>query len=242
MKNRISVAVAPLRFDPSDRSEMVSQGLFGEELEVLEKQEKWSMIRMKEDGYEGWIDNKQWESVSVHDELVQVNLPLIQCHQSSIDMIWLPAGAKAPNAWITSSSSVKWTGSLLDIEKCAMLFLNTPYLWGGRTAMGIDCSGFTQLVFRLNGILIPRDAYQQADIGTTVTFTEESQTGDLAFFDNAEGRIIHVGIILRDSDNGCRIIHASGKVRIDALDHQGVFHSEQLVYTHKLRIIKRILQ
>jgi len=115
-------------------------------------------------------------------------------------------------------------------------------LWGGRTAMGIDCSGFTQLVFSLNGISIPRDAYQQADIGTTVTFTEESQTGDLAFFDNAEGRIIHVGIILRDSDNGCRIIHASGKVRIDALDHQGVFHSEQLVYTHKLRIIKRILQ
>jgi cell wall-associated NlpC family hydrolase len=242
MNNRISVAIAPLRFEPSDRSEMVSQGLFGEELEVLEKQEKWSMIRMKQDGYEGWLDNKQWESFSASDEWVQVNLPLIQGNRSTTDLLWLPAGAKAPIAWITASNSVKWTGSFLDIEKCAMLFLNAPYLWGGRTVMGIDCSGFTQLVFRLNGISIPRDAYQQADIGTTVTFTEESQTGDLAFFDNAEGRIIHVGIILRDSDNGCRIIHASGKVRIDALDHQGVFHSEQLAYTHKLRIIKRILQ
>jgi hypothetical protein len=242
MKNRISVAVAPLRREPSDRSEMVSQGLFGEELEVLEKQEKWSMIRLTSDGYEGWIDNKQFELQANTDELTRVNLPLIQCAPTKHDFVWLPAGAMMPKNWMQTSTTVNWTGSQEDIEKCALLFLNAPYLWGGRTVMGIDCSGFTQIVMRLNGISIPRDAYQQADYGSTVTFIEESQTGDLAFFDNAEGRIIHVGIILRESGNACHIIHASGKVRVDALDHEGIFHSEKSVYTHKLRIIKRIVQ
>jgi hypothetical protein len=241
MKNRISVAIAPLRREPSDRSEMVSQGLFGEELEVLERQEKWSMIRLKHDGYEGWIDNKQLDSVSINEELERVNVPLLQCLRSNHDSMWLPAGAMAPAAWNTSSAPVSWTGSRPDIEKCALLFLHAPYLWGGRTVMGIDCSGFSQMVMLLNGISLPRDAYQQAEIGTTVTFIEESLTGDLAFFDNAEGRITHVGIVLRDSNEGCRIIHASGQVRIDTLDHEGIFHSEQSVYTHKLRIIKRIL-
>jgi len=106
--------------------------------------------------------------------------------------------------------------------------------------MGIDCSGFTQLVMRLNGFSLLRDAYQQAEIGTTVMFIEESQTGDLAFFDNAEGRIIHVGIVLRESGGAAQIIHASGKVRVDALDHEGIYNQEQTNYTHKLRIIKRI--
>ena len=242
MKYRIAVAVAPLRREPSDRSEMVSQGLFGEQLDVLEKQEKWSMIRMQSDGYEGWVDNKQVELDPSIDDSVMVNVPLMRVLHAGNEHGWVPAGAVVSAQSIAAQEQMSWSGSKEDVEKCSRLFLNAPYLWGGRTVMGIDCSGFTQLVMRLNGVSIPRDAYQQADIGATVTFVEESQTGDLAFFDNAEGRIIHVGIILRGLDNTCRIIHASGKVRVDVLDHEGIFHSEQCVYSHKLRIIKRIIE
>ena len=118
----------------------------------------------------------------------------------------------------------------------ALMYLNAPYLWGGRSPLGIDCSGFTQMVYRLQGVDLPRDAYQQAEVGTTLSFVEESEPGDLAFFDNAEGKITHVGIILEDN----HIIHASGKVRIDRIDQQGVFNTEIGNHTHKLRLIKSI--
>ena len=104
----------------------------------------------------------------------------------------------------------------------ALMYLNAPYLWGGRSPVGIDCSGFTQIVYRLQGVDLPRDAYQQAKVGTTLSFVEESEPGDLAFFDNNEGKIIHVGIILEDN----HIVHASGKVRIDRIDQQGIFNTE----------------
>ncbi|MFL5753049.1 MAG: C40 family peptidase, partial [Bacteroidia bacterium] len=122
-----------------------------------------------------------------------------------------------------------------DIVGLACQFLNAPYLWGGRSIMGIDCSGFTQLVYKLNGYKLPRDAYQQAELGTPLSFVEEAEAGDLAFFDNEEGRITHVGIVLSDQ----RIIHASGKVRIDKFDHYGIFHSDRRKYSHLLRVIKR---
>ena len=116
-----------------------------------------------------------------------------------------------------------------------MFYLNTPYLWGGRSVFGIDCSGFTQMVFRQFGIRIKRDAWQQAEQGQLLGFIQEARAGDLAFFDNVEGRITHVGIML---DNG-RIIHASGRVRVDPVDTQGIFNKELNMYTHKLRIVKR---
>jgi cell wall-associated NlpC family hydrolase len=141
---------------------------------------------------------------------------------------------------IVSDTLVDFHASADDIARCARLFLNAPYLWGGRTVMGIDCSGFTQLVMLLNGIQLPRDAYQQAELGETVSFLEETQTGDLAFFDNAEGRIIHVGLILRDASQQGLVIHASGKVRIDVIDHQGIYNRDSGQYTHQLRIVKRL--
>ncbi|MFM9005256.1 MAG: C40 family peptidase, partial [Flavobacteriales bacterium] len=153
---------------------------------------------------------------------------------------WLAAGSYIPQEVSFSGIHPRYSGNEGDIERCALQFLNAPYLWGGRTVMGIDCSGFTQLVMRLNGSFIPRDAYQQAELGNEVTFVEEAKTGDLAFFDNAEGRIVHVGIVLRRSNEMVEIIHASGKVRIDVLDHQGIFQRELSAYTHKLRIIKRM--
>jgi cell wall-associated NlpC family hydrolase len=119
----------------------------------------------------------------------------------------------------------------------AYLYLNTPYLWGGRSPFGIDCSGFTQLLYKLNGVKLPRDASQQAKVGQTLSFVEESEAGDLAFFDNEEGNIIHVGMVL---DNN-RIIHASGKVRIDRLDHQGIYNVDTNKYSHRLRLIKKII-
>ena len=122
------------------------------------------------------------------------------------------------------------------LRQNALIILNAPYVWGGRSPLGIDCSGLTQIVYRLQGIDLPRDAYQQAKVGTTLSFIEESEVGDLAFFDDKEGKVIHVGIILEDN----HIIHASGKVRIDRIDQQGIFNSEIGKHTHKLRLIKSI--
>jgi cell wall-associated NlpC family hydrolase len=119
----------------------------------------------------------------------------------------------------------------------AHMFLNTPYLWGGRSPFGIDCSGFTQIIYKLSGIKLRRDAFQQAEQGMTLNFIEEAELGDLAFFDNAEGTIIHVGIILP----GNKIIHAAGRVRIDKIDHHGIFNVDTKKYSHKLRLIKRIM-
>ncbi|MFM7813326.1 MAG: C40 family peptidase [Flavobacteriales bacterium] len=121
-----------------------------------------------------------------------------------------------------------------------MSYLGAPYLWGGRTILGIDCSGFSQVVYRILGQSIPRDAWQQAGLGEEVSFVDEAQPGDLAFFDNAEGKIIHVGLILDRLEDSLRIIHASGMVRIDTLDHQGIFNQETGEYSHNLRIIKRL--
>ena len=123
------------------------------------------------------------------------------------------------------------------LEKVAMRYLHAPYLWGGRSPLGIDCSGFVQVLYKCIGISIPRDAYQQADIGKTVNFAEEATLGDLAFFNNEEGKITHVGMILKDK----KIIHSSSMVRIDTFDHFGIFNADTKKYSHQLKIIKRIL-
>ena len=124
-----------------------------------------------------------------------------------------------------------------DLVKTAFMYLNAPYLWGGKTPFGIDCSGFTQMVYKLNGYSLLRDASQQATQGEALSFIEESEAGDLAFFDNDEGVITHVGIIMEDN----YIIHSSGKVRIDRLDHLGIFNPDTQRHTHKLRVIKKYI-
>ena len=133
-----------------------------------------------------------------------------------------------------SSKGVQEKSRLIDT---ALSYLNAPYLWGGKTPFGIDCSGFTQMVYKINGYSLLRDASQQATQGEALSFIEESEPGDLAFFDNADGDIVHVGIIMKDN----HIIHAHGKVRIDRLDHTGIYNAERNIHTHKLRVIKKII-
>ena len=248
-----NLAIIPLRAEPSDRSEIVSQVLFGEHFEVLLVDKQWSRIKLHFDNYEGWIDTKQYQLISENSyrqlskDAIILSSDLVE-YVSTPNNILIPIPLGASLSFLNHSeintenfdfegmraSGVK---SKTDIINSAFLYLNAPYLWGGKTPFGIDCSGFTQMVYKLNGHSLLRDASQQSTQGEALSFIEESETGDLAFFDNDEGNIIHVGIIM---DNNY-IIHASGKVRIDRLDHLGIYNAEQNKHTHRLRVIKKII-
>ncbi|GAA4773162.1 MULTISPECIES: C40 family peptidase [Flavobacterium] len=248
-----NLANIPLRFEPSDRSELVSQVLFGEHFQILEQNQKWSKIKLAYDDYEGWIDNKQFKTISeeqydlLSKDSIILNADLIE-YVTSPDNLLMPISLGASLSFLNydtintekfsfegmKTSGVKPKENILD---SAFMYLNAPYLWGGKTPFGIDCSGFTQMVYKLNGYKLLRDASQQATQGSALSFIEESEPGDLAFFDNDEGNIVHVGIIMENN----YIIHASGKVRIDRLDHLGIYNAETNRHTHKLRVIKKVI-
>ena len=248
-----NLAMIPLRFEPNDRSEIVSQLLFGEHFEILEQLKQWTYIKMQYDGYEGWIDFKQIQLISQQSYLqlsTQENIlsaDLIEYITTAANvLIPIPLGCSLSfiNNPDINTSNFKFEGTRVSGIKeksklihTAFMYLNAPYLWGGKTPFGIDCSGFTQMVYKLNGYKLLRDASQQSTQGEALSFIEESEAGDLAFFDNDEGNIIHVGIIMEDN----YIIHSSGKVRIDRLDHLGIFNAETNKHTHKLRVIKKII-
>jgi len=245
-----NLAIIPLRAEPSERSEQVSQVLFGEVFEVMEKRAEWARIITTFDGYEGWISTKQYVGLgqiaykAITSSPVHLTYrPLTQAwKKAGNSVLYLPAGSSLSflegttchirNEYFEILGEI---GAREKIDISAKSFLNTPYLWGGRTHFGIDCSGFTQAVYRLQGITLKRDAYLQAEQGKTVDFLQEAKLGDLAFFDNEEGHITHVGMML----NNERIIHASGKVRIDKIDTNGIYATDVRRYTHKLRIVKR---
>ena len=242
------LSIVPLRLEASDKSELVSQVLYGELFKVLETKKKWSKIRLDFDSYEGWIDNKQYQLISKEDfnsltknekKFTSDLVDVVSTKESNL--LTIPIGCEIQNvdfiehSFEGHSASKKQPKSSL--TETALLFVNSPYLWGGKTPFGIDCSGFTQMVYKINGYSLLRDASQQATQGEPLSFIEESEPGDLAFFDNKEGEIIHVGLILKDN----YIIHAHGKVRIDRLDHTGIFNNELKTYYHKLRVIKKII-
>lgn len=204
----IFLSAVPMRLQPSDRSEMVNQLLMGDTFQILERAPKWSRIRCDLDGYEGWVDNKQY-------------------HEVSLDVV---EDARLQRAAAVSASSPS--------EVALNRYLSAPYLWGGRTVMGIDCSGLTQVCFLACGVTLLRDASQQATQGIPVPTLQQLQKDDLCFFQNEEGRIIHVGISLGDG----RIIHASGYVRIDRLDDTGIFDEQTHSYTHRLHSLRRIIR
>ena len=247
-----NLSIVPMRNEAADQSEMVNQVIFGEHFKVLEIRKKWSKIRLAHDSYEGWICNKQWIEIEediykqLDKEVATITTDILDIitkthHQPIVIGSILPS-YKSGHALINNEMyqfDGLTTPGFIKKDKLvenALMYLNAPYLWGGRSPLGVDCSGFTQMVYRLQGVDLPRDAYQQAEVGTTLSFVEESEPGDLAFFDNAEGKITHVGIILEDN----HIIHASGKVRIDRIDQQGIFNTEIGNHTHKLRLIKSI--
>jgi cell wall-associated NlpC family hydrolase len=248
------VPVSPLRAEASHRSEMVSQQLFGECCEVLERvKDNWTLIRCSYDGYEGWctaghlteIDDPDYERGSNGLVPEWVNEIEYNGHPMMLPLGSALTGMRNGHAsW--RKNKLHYKGKAWDpaaarqdartIRQLAYKFLNTPYLWGGKSVFGVDCSGFTQTVLKFFNVPLLRDAWQQATQGEPVGFLEEVQTGDLAFFDNEEGRITHVGILLNDHE----IIHASVKVRMDKIDNVGIVHAENFERTHRLRMIKRL--
>lgn len=252
------LSAVPCRREPSDKSEMVTQLLFGDTFTVTEEKGSWHHIVNEWDGYECWIDKKQYHRISdslfaelkAHPAAVSSELFQLITNKTTGDTFPIPLGSFLPflqnGEIVIDNNAFAFDGNSRPFDKAperneiietALLFRNSPYLWGGRTAFGTDCSGFVQNVFKANGIRLKRDAYQQSEYGTACSFVEEAVPGDLAFFDNEEGRITHVGIVIDDN----RIIHASGRVRIDHYDHYGIFTPERGGYTHNLRVIKSIL-
>lgn len=243
-----NLSIVPLRLEPDDTSELISQVLYGDFFKVLEQRKNWSKIRLKFDTYEGWIDNKQYKEIAheayttLKQSPLRLSLDLVEFVQDETDnLLTIPLGSTLNGLAILKHTH---DGNSIDsiqpkphLIQTAFNYLNAPYLWGGKTPFGIDCSGFTQMVYKLNGYTLFRDASQQATQGEALSFIEESEPGDLAFFDNTEGKITHVGIIMDDN----YIIHAHGKVRIDRLDHYGIYCMERKLHTHKLRVIKKII-
>jgi len=251
-----NLSIIPLRAQPADKSEIVSQLLFGDCFEIMELTEKWVNIKTCFDNYQGWIDSKQF--INTKDCLICPEdkgciLGLRPYHEvvriSTGEKLHLLAGSSIPRLLnekfflgieeyqLRSDCMVSEDSDFQSsVVEYSRFFLNAPYLWGGRSLFGIDCSGFTQVVFKMLGKNLKRDASQQAEQGQVVNFLQEAKAGDLAFFDNEEGRVIHVGIMLDDQN----IIHASGRVKIDPIDGQGIYSLDLKRHTHKLRIIKRI--
>lgn len=243
-----NLSIVSVRNQPANASEMVTQLLFGEHFKILEERGKWSRIRIAYDSYEGWIDNRQFLKIEedlfndLEDFVPSYSADLIEFlvdEYNSFTSITLGACLNGLQFLKQKFDGNHITGKTekFQLINTALLYLNAPFTWGGKTPCGIDCSGLAQMVYRINGYSLLRDSFQQARQGEPLSFIEESEPGDLAFFDDAEGNINHVGIMMKDN----YIIHVHGKVRIDRIDHSGIFNIEQGKHTHKLRVIKRII-
>jgi gamma-D-glutamyl-L-lysine dipeptidyl-peptidase len=245
------VPLCALRKAPAHEAEMTSQLLFGETVQITETVGSlWYLVKGTHDGYTGWcqqshvvlaempVNTAPLLAAGWHNTLLYTGIPMQVPYGSSLtgfedgkatwggDVLGFTGASWDPAAAVKDTST---------IVALANTFINTAYLWGGRSVFGVDCSGFTQTVFRFLGMALPRDAHQQALAGTDVDFLQQVRCGDLAFFDDEAGRIIHVGLLLNDGE----IIHAAGKVRIDKMDNAGIVHAQTGEHTHKLRIIKR---
>ncbi len=262
------LSMMPVRNEPSHKSEMTTQVLFGELFRLVFREKDWVRVRLAYDNYEGWVHRKQVTIISENEYLrlldadTAITLDLVQLMSNETAQTIVPVilGSSLPgfdgkkltidNTVFSFDGLVADTGlfekavSHRDRQKAkqilmedAMLYLNAPYAWGGRSPFGIDCSGFTQMVYKLKKMRLLRDSAQQAAHGEPVGFITEAEPGDLAFFDDEEGNITHVGLMV----DKYRIIHVSGRVRIDPIDHEGIFNEEEKRYTHRLRILKRLI-
>ena len=247
---------AAIRREADNGSDMTAQLRFEETFHILDQNREWYRIYSDFDHYEGWVLKIQVKPLQEgQHELLRKDKP--HCSRELISLIVDDAGqmqvvtlgASLPfysdgsfrlgDAQYTFDGEVSaGVSTRADLVRTAHQYLNAPFLWGGRTPIGIDSSGFTQMVYKINGLMLYRDAHQQASQGEVLSFIEECEPGDLAFFDNEEGEIVHVGIILAHN----HIIHCHGKVRIDRIDHSGIYNVDTERHTHKLRVMKRILE
>ena len=244
------LTVVPVRSSPKDQAEIVTQMIFGEVATVLKKKEQWIKLLIAHDGYEGWVDFKQLipikkQTFSLLSSNQKRQVELLNLIHSPWGKIHTLKGSLIPsfeNNFKIENQPFEWealptTNSTKSIIEVALDYMNAPYLWGGRTLFGIDCSGFTQLVFSFFGVNLPRDASDQVNSGREINY-DATKCGDCVFFSNEKGKVIHVGIILEAN----KIIHASGKVRIDVLTNDGIFNNEINEQTHKLHSVKRFLR
>jgi cell wall-associated NlpC family hydrolase len=254
----ILVTSVPMRIEPSEKAEMVNQLLFGDLFEILKVKKNWLLIRSCFDFYEGYvsvssveiINYKQYKKLITNNSFISKSYSQAVIQSKNKERVIVTAGSTIPG--FNGKSSFKIAGKSYrfkgrptkfdflnreSLVNCAIQFKNSPYLWGGRTPFGFDCSGFTQIVYKLCGFKIPRDCSKQVREGDVVTWVIEGKPGDLAFFQNNEGLINHVGILMGEG----KIIHCSGKVRIDFIDHEGIINCDTKRYTHQLRVVKNLL-
>lgn len=248
-----------VRKEASERSEMASQLLFGEIFEVLDSLPGWFLVRNEYDSYEGWIsrsgcgllDENDLQKYRAYTNCIQSQSFLSLQRAAGEERMLVPAGSvlyydeKLPlrvhcgGSYRMEKPCRETSGDLSDrILKTGKQFLNIPYLWGGKSTYGTDCSGLVQTIMKIVGFPLARDTSVQVTEGSALNMLPEARTGDLVFFDNEEGEIVHVGLLMEPG----LVLHASGQVRIDPIDHQGIYNRELKRYTHKLRVIKRIIQ
>lgn len=256
-----NIAMVPVRSDPGHRAEMVSELLYGESYSIIEQRGAWLQVQSDWDGYRGWIEQASHMEIGegIRTTLLSTNpvytaVPVTATtHTKESGKINLSAGSRLPlfdqTGLLFGVSGERYTlppGSAVsrtihasemrnELLETAKEWLNTPYLWGGKSSFGTDCSGFVQTCCRICGIPLPRDSGEQAGSGTAVDSPDDAQGGDLAFFGEEEKSVTHTGIV---AGNGL-IFHASGFVRLDRLDDKGIYRAGRL--THKLRMIRDII-
>ena len=239
----VNLSLVPVRKKNNAKSEMISQLFFGELIEIISRKKNWSLVVSNIDKYIGWIRTSHFLPISKSDYIKLNNKKKkfsdteISISNKKIKKYTIPSGSLISNCNYLGFSYDFNNEKFNNIEEISMTFLNSPYLWGGKTKFGTDCSGFVQTVFKIYGKILPRDAYEQALEGVEVTSVKNSKTGDLAFFGKKINEITHVGIIISTN----KIIHSSGMVRIDKINDDGIFHPDSKEISHDLKLIRRII-
>lgn len=232
-----TLSVTPMRKEASHFCELVSELLYNDIYEITEENEEWLKIRCLYDSYEGWIRKLQHHELSddEYHELLSRKKYITTSPVTYYAGKVLSFGSKVFEQ-IDGTVELSKNYDSKVMTDSAIKMLNTPYRWGGKSIMGIDCSALVQLCAKIAGYKLPRDASQQVSHGDIIANLSEAKSGDIAFFENEKNKIVHVGILLSDKT----IIHASGKVRIDTIDKIGIFNEELQQHTHHLNVIKRI--